>query len=58
MLDIKFIRQNIELIKDACKKKQINSEIIDRLIEVDKKRSELIQSVERTRRLKNEANEK
>lgn len=58
MLDIKFIRQNTELIKDACKKKQINSEIIDRLIEVDKKRSELIQSVERTRRLKNEANEK
>lgn len=58
MLDIKFIRQNTELIKDACKKKQINSEIIDRLIEVDKKRSELIQSVEKTRRLKNEANEK
>jgi len=58
MLDIKFIRQNTELIKDACKKKQINSEIIDRLIEVDKKRSELTQSVEKTRRLKNEANEK
>ena len=36
MLDIKFIRQNIELIKDACKK-QINSEIIDRLIEVDRR---------------------
>jgi len=58
MLDIKFIRQNTELIKDACKKKQINSEIIDRLIEVDKRRSELIQNVEKTRRLKNEANEK
>ncbi|HOI60345.1 MAG TPA: serine--tRNA ligase [Candidatus Pacearchaeota archaeon] len=58
MLDIKFIRQNVELIKDACRKKQINPDIVDKLIEADKKRSELMQSVEKTRRLKNEANEK
>ncbi|MDD4358545.1 MAG: serine--tRNA ligase [Candidatus Pacebacteria bacterium] len=58
MLDIKFIRQNTELVRDACRKKQINPEIIDKLMEVDKKRSELMQSVEKTRRLKNEANEK
>jgi len=39
-------------------KKQINSDIIDQLVEVDRKRSELMKSVENTRRLKNEANER
>ena len=58
MLDIKFIRQNIDVVKDACNKKQINSDIIDQLVEVDRKRSELMKSVENTRRLKNEANER
>lgn len=58
MLDIKFIRKNIELVRIACIKKQINPNIVDKLIEADKKRSELMQSVEKTRRIKNEANEK
>ncbi len=58
MLDIKFIRENIELVKSACLKKQIDSKIIDNLINIDKKRSALILDVEKIRRLKNEANEK
>ena len=58
MLDIKFIRQNIDVVKNACNKKRINSDIIDQLVIIDKKRSELMKSVENTRRLKNEANEK
>lgn len=58
MLDIKFIRQNVDLLKEACRKKKIKEEIIDQLIAVDQKRSALINSVETTRRLKNEANER
>ena len=42
MLDIKFIRENSELIKSACIKKQIDPKIVDKLLKVDKKRSELI----------------
>ncbi|MFA7169913.1 MAG: serine--tRNA ligase [Candidatus Paceibacterota bacterium] len=58
MLDIKFIRQSVDLIKDACVKKQVNAEIVDKLLEIDSKRSELIQKVENIRRSKNEANER
>lgn len=57
MLDIKFIRENSELIKSACTKKQINPKIVDELLKVDKKRSELIANVENIRRLKNKANQ-
>jgi len=57
MLDIKFIRENSELIKSACTKKQIDPKIVDKLLKVDKKRSELIANVENIRRLKNKANQ-
>jgi len=56
MLDIKFIRENPELIKKACLKKQIKFDL-DEFLEIDKKRSSLIQEIENIRRLKNEANE-
>ncbi|MDD4661952.1 MAG: serine--tRNA ligase [Candidatus Pacebacteria bacterium] len=58
MLDIKFIRQNSELVKNGCKKKKIASDIVDKLLLVDVKRSELMQNVEKIHRLKNEANER
>ena len=45
MLDIKFIRENPDKIKDACQKKQVDCDI-DRLLEVDKKRRELMQETE------------
>ena len=40
MLDIKFIRENVELVKQAAKAKRINCDV-DRLIEVDQRRREL-----------------
>ncbi|MDP3990877.1 MAG: serine--tRNA ligase [Candidatus Nealsonbacteria bacterium] len=55
MLDIKFIRQNPEKIKDACKKKGIDLDI-DRFLEVDKKRREYLQALEDMRAQKNKAN--
>ena len=56
MLDIKFIRQNPEKVKDACQKKQVKVDI-NLLLEVDKKRRELLQALEDMRAQKNKANE-
>jgi len=57
MLDINFVRDNKDVIKDAARKKGINFNI-DELISVDDKRRELLQKVEEKRALQNEANEK
>jgi len=45
MLDIKFIRENKDLIKEAVRKKRVKVDI-DRLLAVDEKRRELIQEVD------------
>jgi len=45
MLDIKFIRQNAELVKDAVRKKFMKVDI-DRLLELDQMRRDLIQKSE------------
>jgi len=45
MLDIKFIRENPEKVKEGCQKKGIKVDI-ERLLKVDKKRRELIQEIE------------
>ncbi len=45
MLDIKFIRENPEQVKQGCQKKQVNVDI-DKLLELDKKRRELLQKIE------------
>jgi len=39
MLDIKFIRQNPEKVKEACQKRQADVDV-DKLLELDKKRRE------------------
>lgn len=56
MLDIKFIRNNPEKVKKGCEAKQIKVDI-DLLLEVDKKRRELLQALEDMRAQKNKANE-
>ncbi|MEX2405174.1 MAG: serine--tRNA ligase, partial [Candidatus Paceibacterota bacterium] len=57
MLDINFIRDNKEVIKEAARKKQVDIDI-DQLLSVDEKRRELLQSVEGKRAEQNEINEK
>jgi seryl-tRNA synthetase len=57
MLDIKFIRQNPEKVKQGCIKKQAKVDI-DYLLEVDEKRRMLLQAIENMRAQKNKANEK
>jgi seryl-tRNA synthetase len=46
MLDINFIRENAEKMKEVCKNKNINLDI-DELLNLDKKRRELIQKSEK-----------
>lgn len=48
MLDIKFIRQNPELIKEAIRKKYIDLDL-NRLLNVDEKKSELLKEIENLR---------
>ncbi len=45
MLDIKFIRDNKDLIKDGARKKHLNFDV-DALLTIDDKRRELMQKVE------------
>jgi len=45
MLDIKFIREHPDLVKEACKNKQVDIDI-DRLLEIDKKRREILRALE------------
>lgn len=56
MLDIKYIRNNPELVKEGSKNKGIDVDI-DRLLEVEEKRRELLQEIELVKSKKNKANE-
>lgn len=57
MLDIKFIRENKEVVEAGAKKKRINFDVT-KLIEVDDKRKELLQKVEELRAKQNEVSQK
>ena len=52
MLDIKFIRQNPEIVKEGCRKKQVDIDI-NRLLELDEKRRDILQKIENLRRQSN-----
>ncbi len=49
MLDIKFIRENTEKIKDAAGKKGIDPNLIDELVKIDEERRSLMQKSESMR---------
>ena len=53
MLDIKFIRENADLVKTATKNKGFDETVVDKLIEVDTQRRKLIQQTEELRARKN-----
>ena len=57
MLDIKFIRENKEVVEAGAKKKRINFDV-NKLIEIDDKRKELLQKVEELRAKQNEVSQK
>jgi seryl-tRNA synthetase len=57
MLDIKFIRENKEVIEAGAKKKRMKVDI-DKLLDLDDKRKELLQSVEKKKAAQNRASDK
>ncbi len=54
MLDIKFIRKNPDIVKEGCRKKQVKIDI-DRLLEVDRKKREVLWALEDMLAQKNNA---
>jgi len=46
MLDIKFIRENPQKVKKICKEKNIDSSLVDKVLDLDAKRRKLIQESE------------
>lgn len=57
MLDINFIRENQDLIKDAAKKKHVEFDIL-KLIDVDDKRREMLTKIENRRAEQNKTSDK
>lgn len=57
MLDIKFIRENPDLVKEAARKKRLTVDI-DRLLSIEENRRELLSKVEEKRAKQNEATQK
>ncbi|MDD3679590.1 MAG: serine--tRNA ligase [Candidatus Shapirobacteria bacterium] len=58
MLDINFIRDNLELVKKAAHNKQIDEGLIDRLILIDDRRRELVSIFDDLRSQRNRAAKK
>lgn len=56
MLDIKFIRENPDLIKDAARKKRVMFDV-HKFLDIDKKRLEVLKEVENLRAKQNAAND-
>ncbi len=49
MLDIAFIRANAEQVKQGCSDKQLDSKVVDTLLDVDSRRRQLLVQVEKIR---------
>ncbi|OGM26577.1 serine--tRNA ligase [Candidatus Woesebacteria bacterium RIFCSPHIGHO2_02_FULL_38_9] len=58
MLDIQFIRDNPEKVKKGLTAKQFDSSLVDKVLELDGKRRDLIQEIEDLRAQRNEISSK
>lgn len=58
MLDINFIRENPDKVKEAAKNKNRSAEAVDRILTIDTERRRLIASIESIRQERNQLNEK
>lgn len=56
MLDIKFVRENSTLVKEALAKKRVPIEMIDQVLSFDQKRRKFVQEVDGLKALRNDAN--
>lgn len=57
MLDLNFVRENIDLVRDAISKKGLKVDL-DKFLELDNKRKELVIAVDSLRKSQNEFNKK
>jgi seryl-tRNA synthetase len=57
MLDIQFIREYPDTVRKACENKQLDSSVVDELLEADEARRALQQQVDELRRQSNEHSE-
>lgn len=55
MLDLKLVRDNPEFVKAGIRKKHRDPALVDRILEIDRQRRELMQDVERLRAEQNRA---
>ncbi|EKE12257.1 MAG: hypothetical protein ACD_13C00249G0021 [uncultured bacterium] len=53
MLDINFIRENVDLVKKGVSNKQFDPSIVDKVLELDEKRRKLLLEVEQLRAKRN-----
>ncbi|NPA90890.1 MAG: serine--tRNA ligase [Chloroflexi bacterium] len=53
MLDLNFIREHPEVVREALRKRHEDTSILDRVLELDRRRRELIAQVERLRAERN-----
>lgn len=53
MLDVNFIRENPEKVKEGIRKKQYDPSLVDKVLELDKRRRELLQKTEELRAERN-----
>jgi seryl-tRNA synthetase len=58
MLDINYIRENTEKVKQAATQKRVDPSIVDELLEIDISRRKLISEVEKIRFERNNLNDK
>lgn len=58
MLDINFIRENPDRVKQAAVQKKVDPTIVDKLLELDTTRRKLITDIEKIRSERNKLNEK
>ena len=58
MLDPKFIRENQELVRISLKNRNGDVSLVDRFLELDGRRKELVRATEELKKLKNEASQK
>ena len=49
MLDINYIRDHADQLKQACQDKQLDAQVVDQLLKVDEQRRELITQVQELR---------
>ena len=57
MVDLKLIREQPDALRDALRKKRADPRLVDRVLEIDRRRRELVQQVEALRAAQNRASQ-